>query len=602
MKEWIIQVKQKLFPQQSEVHLSQKLHHTHIGDFLDEQVNLQKKRVVIEQHKQELELENLYNDFHNYAAYCNQNIENLEKAYQKFIKLKRSEYEVRMQRLNNPAAIEHLETEYQNLITTKKTKIERIIDRINATREKKSQAISAKIHKFKQMQAAFLEEINHDAQVKITKLEAQKTTLTTQTAQFYQTRKTNLDTQHEQLRQAYQTDQTRLNDQLANHQIDVLTYETQQLNLNYQFVRKHTRLQNQANQSTWLIQKLRLGMFCQNFFQKEKILNYTTKTVKAANSSKLIIFFLIISLFTGVIFQSQYYSEQNWFGAILGSNVPIAFIALGETLVILTGGIDLSVGSMIGFGGTIYMSLVYSVGLHWLGSLIIMFIALFLIGYLSGFLISRLKIPPFIITLAGLLTLRGATTIILQGIPISSSTDPILSIFNYNIGGSFPAAILILIVVAVVLILFMKFAKFGRYVYAVGDNMQAAVYSGINSKHILNMVYLLSAVLAGFGALSSVAQINSVSPQTGATLELDAITAVALGGTSFAGGKGGLVKTLIGWFSISLLINALTFWGVDSNYQFVAKGIVIVIALIIDRDFNLFQRVKNYYYRALSYL
>ncbi|OYD26489.1 ribose ABC transporter [Mycoplasma testudineum] len=335
-------------------------------------------------------------------------------------------------------------------------------------------------------------------------------------------------------------------------------------------------------------------------FEEDRLRNVGKRALLAANASKLLFLFLFIAIITA--FQSpNYFSSYNWFIAILKSNVFIGFIAMGETLAILTAGIDLSVGSLIGFGATLYLYFTVSLGMHFILSLVLMIVIMVILGFTNGFLISKFKIPPFIITLAGLLTLRGGINVILKGTPISNLNDPIFNFLNTDLGNNFHVLLLIFIIVAVVAVFLLKYTKSGRYIYAVGDNPEAAKISGIKNNWILMLVYGFSATFAIGGALSAASLTTSVSPNTGFGFELDAITAVVLGGTALSGGKGGIGKTIIGWFAVAILLNSFAFFNVDSNYQQIAKGLIIIVAVIFNKNTRIIERLKKLYLKTLKY-
>lgn len=575
-------------------------------------INQEKKywnqQLTLEKEKFEKELENKYNDYYNYSSFVNKNISMLQKKLVKNINYENNQITKLEEQLNNhkisnelyAVSKAKLTIDINKNINQLELKTKKRISLIEKTHKKRGEKIRKKINQYKTEYQDFITSLEKGANTRVEKL---KNELKQKNCNnFYAQRQQQLNNQFQEAKKNFKTNLNNLNQSYLNKKITLNAYQKTEKKLYKIHVSKIKKLNTQAEKNPNNIALLQAKTHFSRNFSQEKFIVYGNTLFKKINDSKLIIFFIFISMITGVFFKDQYYSTQNWFGAILGSNIAIGFIALGETLVILTAGIDLSVGSMIGFGGTIYMTLAHVSQIGIAPSLIVMFIATILIGWVSGYLISRFKIPPFIITLAGLLTLRGAVNIILQGVPISSTNDPLLNFLSFNINNQFPISILLFMFVCVILIFFIKFSKFGRYVYAVGDNIQAAKYSGINVKKILTVVYLLSAFLAGFGAIVAVSNVNSVSPQTGTSLELDAITAVALGGTSFMGGKGGLGKTLIGWFSIALLMNALNFWGISSNVQFVVKGVIIVIALMIDRNFDLLQKIKISYYRFLSYV
>lgn len=258
-----------------------------------------------------------------------------------------------------------------------------------------------------------------------------------------------------------------------------------------------------------------------------------------------------------------------------------AIISVGMTLVILTGGIDLSVGSILAFSGSITAGLLAG------GQSLQLAVVLGLIvgaglGFINGILITRADIPPFIATLGTMTAARGFTLVYTDGRPITGMDE----VFRFLGGGyiaSVPVPVIIMAVIFIAAYIMLKQTKFGRYIYAIGGNEEAARLSGINTKRVLTSVYTLGGLLAGFSGVIMASRLNSAQPTAGVGFELDAIAAVVLGGTSLSGGVGTIAGTLIGAMIIGVLDNGLNLLNVSSFYQQVAKGVVILLAVYVDK-------------------
>lgn len=258
-------------------------------------------------------------------------------------------------------------------------------------------------------------------------------------------------------------------------------------------------------------------------------------------------------------------------------------IAIGMTMVITTGGIDLSVGSILGLTAMISAYLMTS-GVPPLVAVLVCLALGTLLGFLNGFIIAQYKLQAFIVTLATMTTFRGLTYVISNGKPISNISES--SIFTFigkgDIAG-IPIPIFIFFAVFAVAYVLMTKTVFGRNVYATGGNETAAKLSGINVKSTYIRVYVISGLLAALAGLILISRLNSAQPTLGSGYELDAVAAVVIGGTSLAGGRGRISGTLIGILILGVISNGLNIIGVSSFYQEIVKGLIILIAVFLDR-------------------
>jgi erythritol transport system permease protein len=275
-----------------------------------------------------------------------------------------------------------------------------------------------------------------------------------------------------------------------------------------------------------------------------------------------------------------------------------AFLAIGMTFVIITGGIDLSVGSIVGLCGMIAGGLImygielpigYTVYFNIVEVSVIVLIVGIIIGAINGLLITRLNVAPFIATLGTLYVARGAALLYSDGQTLPNlSGKAELGNQGYSYFGSgtiigLPVSVWILIVVALGAAYFARFVPLGRHIFAVGGNERAARMSGIRVNRVKMFVYMFSGFCAGIVGLVISSELMASHPATGTNLELNAIAAAVLGGTSMSGGRGTIGGTIIGAFVIGILSDGLVMMGVSSFWQMVIKGLVIIVAVVVDQ-------------------
>lgn len=260
------------------------------------------------------------------------------------------------------------------------------------------------------------------------------------------------------------------------------------------------------------------------------------------------------------------------------------FIAFGMTFVILTGGIDLSVGSSLALSSALAAGLIGG-GLPVPVAIVLAICLGGLFGMLNGLLIAYGKLAPFIVTLATMTIFRGATLVYTNGNPVTKGlSDSFLFQFlgqGYIVGIPFP--VILMFLVFVILAILLHKTAFGKAVYALGGNEKAAYISGIKLNKVKIIIYTISGMMASLSGLIITSRLSSAQPTAGASYEMDAIAAVVLGGTSLSGGKGRIWGTLIGALIIGVLNNGLNIIGVSAFWQQVVKGIVILIAVLLDR-------------------
>ena len=300
----------------------------------------------------------------------------------------------------------------------------------------------------------------------------------------------------------------------------------------------------------------------------------------------LLLLCTVLSLLT-----DRFLTTENSLNILRQTAVNIC-IATGMTIVVLTAGIDLSVGSVLALCGAIAAGLLSKgisipflntyIGFTVLGVVLAGIIVGYAIGIFNGFFITRFKVPPFVATLAMLTIGRGLTMLYTHGQPISNLGPK----FDYIGTGSLlglPVPVWIAAVVVLLAIFLMKKTKFGRYVYAIGGNKTAAKFSGINISKVTMITYGIAGACAGIAGVIVTSRLDSAQPNAGVSYELDAIAAVVIGGASLNGGRGTIWGTVIGALIIGVLNNGLVLLNVSPFWQQVVKGSVILLAVVVDK-------------------
>lgn len=258
------------------------------------------------------------------------------------------------------------------------------------------------------------------------------------------------------------------------------------------------------------------------------------------------------------------------------------YLALAMTMIIILGGIDLSVGSIMAVTGVVTTMLIALMGMPVIVAVAAGILVGMAIGAVNGYIAATTIIPPFIITLATMNIARGAAYVLTDGQPVRVMSDSFNFIGSGYIGGILPMPVLYLLILLIISYLLMNKTKLGRYMYAVGGNPEAARFSGINIKKIKFFAYTFSGFMAAVAGIVLASRMFSGQPTAGNAAELDAIAAVVLGGTSMTGGYGKIGGTVIGALIIGVLSNGLNLMGVSSFWQYIVKGIVILVAVYAD--------------------
>jgi ribose transport system permease protein len=295
-------------------------------------------------------------------------------------------------------------------------------------------------------------------------------------------------------------------------------------------------------------------------------------------SSVFIILLAICLIFA--LGSSDFLTASNLLNVALQTSI-IAIVAIGMTFTILTAGIDLSVGSLMALSGVLAAGLAVRQGLGTYGGIGVSLLAGMVLGAINGLLIIKGGMPPFVATLALMAVGRGLTLVYTQGRPIAGIEEDFVFWGTGRLLG-IPAPVILLAVLAIIAYVVLRHTRFGLYVYATGGNEETTRLAGISPNRIKLAVYVISGFTASLGGVLLTARLWSAQPNAAVGWELDAIAAPVLGGVSLSGGVGGIGGTLVGAFIIGALSNGLNLLGIPSYYQQVIKGVVFILAVMLD--------------------
>lgn len=291
-----------------------------------------------------------------------------------------------------------------------------------------------------------------------------------------------------------------------------------------------------------------------------------------------IIIILIVLFIISAMVNKNFLKPQNILNILKQTSV-VTIIACGETMLIVSGMLDLSAGLVCAMTSCFAAGVLVSTG-----SVPLAFVTGIgtgmLAGWFNGFLITRYKLQPFIATLAMMSVANGITQVYTSGSAISG-VEKIRWLGQGSIG-FIPAPVAMMLLVVLVIFLLMKYTKLGRYIYAIGGSEEAAISSGINVNRLKRVFFTISGALVGFAGIVLMSRMMSGQPSVGSGYEFDAITAVIIGGTSFTGGVGTVIGTLAGSIIVGMINNILNLLNVSTQYQLIAKGVLIAGAVIID--------------------
>jgi ribose/xylose/arabinose/galactoside ABC-type transport system permease subunit len=302
--------------------------------------------------------------------------------------------------------------------------------------------------------------------------------------------------------------------------------------------------------------------------------------------------FLVALMILFAILQPRFLSSINLFNVMRQVSIT-GLLAIGMTFVILTAGIDLSIGSLVAFAGLVAAAVAKGglqdrftvgaggIGYGWFAAALAAIAVGLLGGYIQGLAITKLKVPPFVVTLGGMSAFRGAALLFAAGGPISGF-EPSFSWWGQGKIGPVPVPVIIFLFAAFLAHIALRYTRYGRQVYAVGGNSEAARLSGLNVNRIIASVYVIMGFFAGLSAFVLAARLNSAEAVAGTGYELTVIASVVIGGTSLFGGSGTIFGTVIGTILIGVLINGLVLMNVNAYIQQIVIGAIIVLAVAFD--------------------
>jgi len=293
---------------------------------------------------------------------------------------------------------------------------------------------------------------------------------------------------------------------------------------------------------------------------------------------------LLIMMIAIGIMEPSFATASNFINVATQVSIN-GMMSYGMCLAITTGGIDLSVGAQLALTSCVLGVTITNGGMNvWLACLVALLIATFF-GFLNGVLIAKFNMFPFVVTLSTQLIIRGLSQVISGGKAIALTSEAFKGIYSNKILG-IPVPIVILVLVSVIMYLLLHWTKFGRYIFAVGGNVNAAIASGVSEFTTKVGVYTVSGLLAGIAAIIFTAKTGSAQSNIGIGYETDAVAACVLGGTSFAGGIATIPGVLMGIFIVGFIYNGMNLIGVSSYYQSIVKGCIIIGAVLLDMVMN----------------
>ncbi len=282
--------------------------------------------------------------------------------------------------------------------------------------------------------------------------------------------------------------------------------------------------------------------------------------------------------------QDVFMTPNNWLNIARQASFN-AILGIGMTFVILTGGVDLSVGSIVAVSSVVGGLLIFNHGWTMWPTVLAMLLAGGVCGLANGLVITWGRIPPFIVTLGTMQVFRGVALQLTNGQPIFDITSkiPAFELWGIRNIAGIPSPVIITAIVFAIGFLILRYTRLGLYTYAIGGNEQATRFSGVNINRYKLGVYTLMGLAAGVAGVMLTSRLNSAQPSVASGAELDAIAAVVIGGTSLFGGEGGLIGTIIGALLMAVIRNGLTLMHVTAFYQQIVIGAVIILAVLIDR-------------------
>jgi ribose transport system permease protein len=315
--------------------------------------------------------------------------------------------------------------------------------------------------------------------------------------------------------------------------------------------------------------------------QKVERLNNNNPFLSVTKGNIGIIIVLLLLFITLALTSPVFLTNDNLITVLRQISINV-FLALGMTLVIILAGIDLSVGAIVALSGTLTVGLIAKTGMPIIPAIIIGLLIGTLIGFINGCILTQFRLPAFIVTLATMNVAQGFAYLYSGGQSQRITNNAYTSIGTGQLFGFLPLPVLYMFLLIFIFSVLLNKTKFGTYVYAIGGNREAARLSGVPIKRVEILVYTLTGFLAALAGIVLSARMYSGQPSVGQGYEMDAIAACVLGGVSMAGGRGRISGTVFGAIVIGVISNGLNLLGVSSFWQLVVKGVIILIAILVD--------------------
>ncbi len=297
-----------------------------------------------------------------------------------------------------------------------------------------------------------------------------------------------------------------------------------------------------------------------------------------AGMISVVLFLLCVVL---SIIAPQFLSEYNL--STLSRSISFTtIVAFGQTLVLLTGGIDLSVAGVAGMSGILSAWLMVNMGVHPYVAIVLILLLAFLCGSFNGLLITKMGMVPFVVTLATGSIFTGIIYVVTRGSPIMGLPESAV-ILGQGALGPIPFPTLTMLMLGVILFYMLKYTPFGRYIYAVGGNAHAAKIAGVKTQKVTVFVYGLSSLMAAIAGILITCRLENAQPSVGESWVMPSVTAACIGGTSLSGGRGGVIGALIGGIFMGVIENAIVILAISPYWEQVITGVVILAAIAIDR-------------------
>lgn len=316
--------------------------------------------------------------------------------------------------------------------------------------------------------------------------------------------------------------------------------------------------------------------------ENKKNSKITSMLKKGTSSSTGMITLVLIVMIIGLNLVNNAFLSKYNVSTLVRTISFTTIVAFGQTLVLLTGGIDLSVAGIAGVSGIVASWLMVNTGINPFVCILITIIAGFGAGCINGLIITKVKLVPFIVTLATGEVFGGLIYLITQGWPIQNIPGSVTAIGRGMIG-MIPVPTIIMIAIGIILMVMLKYFPFGRYIYALGGNENAARITGVKTDRIKILVYGLSGLMASIAGILITARLGAAQPSVGSTWVMPSVTAAIIGGTSLLGGQGGIGGTIIGSILMGVISNAIVLLEVSPYAEKVIVGVVVLVAVAIDR-------------------